>query len=89
MRRRWAAAPAEGWLSLILVAALAVIVAWSLDDAGLVLGRREWTDFLAWMSLAGGCHPNRDTVAAIEDAFEVERLWRRGLIVQGAARPRA
>lgn len=53
MRRRWAAAPAEGWLSLILVAALAVIVAWSLDDAGLVLGRREWTDFLAWMSLAG------------------------------------
>ena len=53
MRRRWAAAPAEGWLSLILVAVLAVIVAWSLDDAALVLGRREWTDFLAWMSLAG------------------------------------
>ncbi len=42
-----------------------------------------------WMRLAGGCHPNRDTVAAIEDAFEIERLWRRGVLVQGAARPRA
>jgi ubiquinone/menaquinone biosynthesis C-methylase UbiE len=42
-----------------------------------------------WMRVAGGCHPNRDTVAAIGEAFEVERLWRRGILVQGAARRRA
>jgi ubiquinone/menaquinone biosynthesis C-methylase UbiE len=41
-----------------------------------------------WMRIAGGCHPNRDTVAAIEHEFEVERLWRRGLIVQGSAKPK-
>jgi ubiquinone/menaquinone biosynthesis C-methylase UbiE len=41
-----------------------------------------------WMRLAGGCHPNRDTVAAIEREFAIERLWRRGLIVQGAATKR-
>jgi transglutaminase-like putative cysteine protease len=53
MRARLAAAPAEGWLSLFLVAVLAVSVAWSLDDAALVLGQRDWTDFLAWVSLGG------------------------------------
>jgi ubiquinone/menaquinone biosynthesis C-methylase UbiE len=42
-----------------------------------------------WGRVAGGCHPNRDTVAAIEREFEVERVWRKGVIVQGAARPRA
>jgi ubiquinone/menaquinone biosynthesis C-methylase UbiE len=41
-----------------------------------------------WMRLAGGCHPNRDTVAEIEREFAIERLWRRGLIVQGAATTR-
>ena len=41
-----------------------------------------------WTRLAGGCHPNRDTVAAIEREFAIERLWRRGLIVQGAATKR-
>jgi transglutaminase-like putative cysteine protease len=46
-------APAEGWLSLMLVASMAVIVAWSLDDAALVLGQRDWTDFLAWAALGG------------------------------------
>ena len=48
MRVRLAAAPAEGWISLFLVAVLAVSVAWSLDDAALVLGQRAWTDFLPW-----------------------------------------
>ncbi len=52
-RRPSIAAPAEGWLSLFLVALLAVSVAWSLDDAALVLGNRDWTDFLAWVSLGG------------------------------------
>ncbi len=53
MRARLAAAPAEGWASLVLVAVLAVAVAWSLDDAALVLGQRAWTDFLPWVSLCG------------------------------------
>jgi len=52
-RRGWMRTPAEGWLSLVLVALLAVTVAWSLDDAGLVLGRIDWTDFLAWAALGG------------------------------------
>ena len=53
LRSRLTAAPAEGWISLFLVAVLAVSVAWSLDDAALVLGQRAWTDFLAWVSLGG------------------------------------
>jgi transglutaminase-like putative cysteine protease len=32
---------------------MAVDVAWSLDDAALVLGRGEWTDFLAWAAVGG------------------------------------
>lgn len=43
----------------------------------------------AWRRLAGGCNLNRDTVAAISERFEVESLWRQGVIVQGEARPRA
>jgi ubiquinone/menaquinone biosynthesis C-methylase UbiE len=42
----------------------------------------------AWMHVSGGCHWNRTTVATIEREFEVERLWRRGIFVQGAARRR-
>ncbi len=53
VRARLTAAPPEGWISLVLVAVLAVVVAWSLDDAALVLGQRSWTDFLAWVSLGG------------------------------------
>ena len=53
IRSRLTSAPAEGWISLFLVAVMAVVVAWSLDDAALVLGQRSWTDFLAWVSLGG------------------------------------
>ena len=53
IRSRLTSAPAEGWISLFLVAVMAVAVAWSLDDAALVLGQRSWTDFLAWVSLGG------------------------------------
>ena len=53
LRARLATAPAEGWISLFLVALLAVSVAWSLDDAALVLGNRDWTDFLAWAAVGG------------------------------------
>ena len=52
-RSRLVATPAEGWSSLFLVAVMAVTVAWSLDDAALVLGQRAWTDFLAWVTLGG------------------------------------
>ena len=53
MRARLLAAPAEGWISLFLVATMAAAVAWSLDDAALVLGQRDATDFLPWVSLGG------------------------------------
>ena len=53
IRTRLLRAPTEGWISLFLVATMAVAVAWSLDDSALVLGQRDWTDFLAWVSLGG------------------------------------
>ena len=53
IRARLLRAPAEGWLSLFLVTVMAVAVAWSLDDAALVLGQRDWTDFLAWAAVGG------------------------------------
>jgi transglutaminase-like putative cysteine protease len=53
VRARLFAAPTEGWLSLLLVAILAVTVAWSLDDAALVLGNGNATDLLAWTTLGG------------------------------------
>jgi transglutaminase-like putative cysteine protease len=53
IRARLLRAPTEGWISLFLVATMAVSVAWSLDDSALVLGQRDWTDFLAWAALAG------------------------------------
>ena len=53
IRTRLLRAPTEGWVSLFLVSVMAVSVAWSLDDAALVLGQREWTDFLAWAALGG------------------------------------
>jgi transglutaminase-like putative cysteine protease len=45
--------PAPDWLSLFLVAVMAVSVAWSLDDSALVLGRGDWTDMLPWTALCG------------------------------------
>lgn len=42
----------------------------------------------AWRRITGGCHPNRRSVDTIEREFEVERIWRKGVIVQGRARPR-
>jgi hypothetical protein len=43
--------PREGWLTLLLVTLPAVSVAWSLDDAALVLGQGRRT--LAWAALGG------------------------------------
>jgi transglutaminase-like putative cysteine protease len=52
-RLRLPLAPAEGWLSVLLVAFMTVTAAWSIDDAGWVLGRSDWTDFLAWTAVLG------------------------------------
>ncbi len=51
--RRIPLAPPEGWLSLGLVLLLCLSLAWSLDDARLVLARDEYTDFLTWTAIGG------------------------------------
>jgi transglutaminase-like putative cysteine protease len=43
----------DGWFTIGLVAVLCASLAWSLDDARLVLGRPELTHFLIWAALAG------------------------------------
>ncbi len=43
----------DGWFTLGLVALLCATLAWSFDDALLVLGQDELTDFLIWTALAG------------------------------------
>ncbi len=50
---RLAGAPAQGWLAVVLVAAMCLSLAWSLDDAILVMGDGEATDFLFWTALGG------------------------------------
>jgi transglutaminase-like putative cysteine protease len=52
-RLRVPLAPTEGWLTVLFVAVMAVTAAWSIDDAGWVLGRGDWTDFLAWAAALG------------------------------------
>jgi transglutaminase-like putative cysteine protease len=51
--RRIALAPADGWITLGLVVLLCLSLAWSLDDARLVLGRDGLTDFLVWTAIGG------------------------------------
>ena len=51
--RRLSAGPADGWLTLGLVMLLCLSLAWSLDDAVLVIGNGDLTDFLAWMAVGG------------------------------------
>ncbi|MFP5343293.1 MAG: DUF4129 domain-containing transglutaminase family protein [Candidatus Limnocylindria bacterium] len=46
-------APAEGWLTVGLVLLLCLSLAWSLDDARLILGRDAATDMLPWVALLG------------------------------------
>ena len=43
----------DGWFTLGLVILICATLAWSLDDALLVLGRDEMTDFLFWAAIAG------------------------------------
>ena len=51
--RRIPLAPREGWPTLGLVLLLCLSLAWSLDDAQLVLGEESLTDFLPWMAVGG------------------------------------
>lgn len=43
----------DGWFTFGLIALVCATLAWSLDDALLVLGRDETTDFLFWAALGG------------------------------------
>lgn len=45
--------PAEGWVTLFLVASLALIVAWAIDDPAWVFGRGALTDCLGTFALFG------------------------------------
>ncbi len=53
MRQRLRVAPAEGWLTLALVAVMCVTMAWAIDDARYVLGRPEYLDLLMYAALGG------------------------------------
>jgi transglutaminase-like putative cysteine protease len=52
-RSRLPLAPAEGWITVILVLLLCLTLAWSLDDARWVLGRETYLDFLP-LAVCGG-----------------------------------
>lgn len=45
--------PAEGWLSLVLVAIMALVVAWAVDDPAYVNGKDALTDSLGLVALLG------------------------------------
>ena len=45
--------PEEGWLTLALVVAIALILASAVDDPAGVNGKGELTDPLMWFALAG------------------------------------
>jgi hypothetical protein len=45
--------PAEGWISLLLVAVMTLTIAWSMDDAKWVLGRDHFLDFLVPVTVWG------------------------------------
>lgn len=45
--------PPAGWLSLVLLALMAMVVGWAVDDARWVPGPESLTDFLPWAGLGG------------------------------------
>jgi transglutaminase-like putative cysteine protease len=51
--RRLALPPAEGWSSVVLLALMAGLVGWAIDDAHWVLGPQSATDFLPWAGVGG------------------------------------
>jgi transglutaminase-like putative cysteine protease len=46
-------APAEGWMTLLLVLLMNLTVAWAIDDAAWVPGNHRGTDSLGWAALGG------------------------------------
>ena len=49
----WSMRRLDGWFTLGLVVLICATLAWSLDDALLVLGRDTHTDFLFWAAIGG------------------------------------
>jgi transglutaminase-like putative cysteine protease len=45
--------PAEGWSSVLLLALMAALVGWAIDDAHFVLGSQTLTNFLPWAGALG------------------------------------
>lgn len=52
-RRLVATSPSEGWLSVLLLSAMALAMALAIDDATWVHGNSSLTDFLAIATLGG------------------------------------
>jgi len=52
-RRRLPLGPAEGWSSVLLLAVMAALVGWAIDDARWVLGSQSLTNFLSWAGALG------------------------------------
>jgi len=52
-RRHLPLAPAEGWSSVLLLALMAALVGWAIDDSRWVLGSQSLTDFLPWAGALG------------------------------------
>ncbi|MBP1705292.1 MAG: conserved rane protein of unknown function [Chloroflexi bacterium] len=52
-RRSIPLGPAEGWTSLLLLAFMAALIGWSIDDARWVLGDQRLTDFLVMAGVGG------------------------------------
>jgi len=51
--RRIRLAPAEGWVTLVLLVVMALIVGWAIDEPNWVLGSETLTDFLPWAAVGG------------------------------------
>ncbi len=51
--RRFAATPAEGWTSVLLLVLMCALVGWAIDDAHWVLGDESNTDFLPLAGVLG------------------------------------
>ena len=52
-QRRLSLGPAEGWLCVLLLALMAALVGWAIDDSRWVLGNRTLTNFLPWAGVLG------------------------------------
>ena len=52
-RRHLPLAPTEGWSSVLLLALMAALVGWAIDDSRWVLGSQSLTNFLPWAGTLG------------------------------------